>query len=937
MPHLIDRRLCTRCGACLAVSKNHDLQKDAQGFPVWTRAFSPQENHKYQSICSGGHWNYKELLTQQYGAAVRFDPCSPDIGHYLCVFLLTSKNASLRRNGQSGGVTTTLLGFAFDQGLIDAAVVVRRGQADAAGAFKSEPYIARSVSDLGASMGSKYTICPTLEAVGELRNDERFAATLLPCQTVGLKRLMNDWKPDLAERCRLIIGPFCGLNMEEEAGRALARAANIDSDQVSTFANRGGAFPGKTTFQLLNGDYKYVDRTAHRILYRMFAPLRCYTCTDYGNELADIVVADCWERGASGFQYPEGAAYVICRTERGRQFVENAIAGSCVQNLPVDVEARIADWRPSFYHRKVRAHNRIRYWAERAVPVPKLDYPMPPPFEDSKWADRIEMASWRIFRHRRIRDWVLKWWVGLADAPQGSLRNLMFEDAKHYLFTHTYDQFTRHNATRSLRRYLSWIKRSILSFTPSPLRTPFVVPGRGVVRLQSFARSLLRLFGFRCALRQPDIAPREAVILGGYGYGNTGDEAQLGANLARWRRVVPRTEVLVLSPEPTYTAKHHDCRSASASRTVLFQSNETSDYGCSSRWFRFVFWPTLVRMEINAQLMRAGLAPWFATSAETRFLSNLQGASVVHVSGGGFMTGPTRSRLWDTCLVLRLCRRLGTPYFLTGQTLGIFQDWADRWLAKTALRHAVGISLRDPVDSERELTALGIPAERLSSGVDDALFCDKASPNQVSDALQRSGIKPGQAFLAVNYHWWGMDAETRAASTARLASVLDALGERYPWQILFVPMVPVDEEAQRAVMAQMTRDASILVYDYAYPLVRGVIGAAQALVSFKHHPLIFAMGEHTPCLSVSFDAYYHRKNKGAMANLGQERFCLDRDGFFGARFEAMVAELVDERDQVIASLAENLHHARAAQDAFFDRVLRETGLIVEPESGAQRG
>jgi coenzyme F420-reducing hydrogenase beta subunit/polysaccharide pyruvyl transferase WcaK-like protein len=925
---LIPKQLCTRCGACFAADTDGMLSKDANGFPEVATTERARSSSVFSDVCSGEDWNYRALLTRQYGRDVPYDPASPDIGHFDGLFLLRSEDRATREHGQSGGVTTTLLSYAFDRELIDAAVVVRRGTVDGDGPFATEPYIARSSSELKDSMGSKYTICSTLEALKGLEPSDRFAATLLPCQTVGLKRLVYDWSPELHERCRLVIGPFCGLNLEEEAARSLARAAAIDPDQVVAFANRGGPFPGQTTFTMASGEERYVDRTAHRILYRMFAPLRCYTCTDYGNELADIVVADCWEQGKTGFTYPDGAAYVICRTERGKRFVEDAIADRCVESLPVDVDARLKAWEPSFYHRKVRAHNRIRYWARRGVPVPRLDYALPAPFEPSRWADRIEMGSWRLFRHPRIRDSVLKRWVALADAPKGSLPNLIFEDAKYFLFTHTYHQFTLRIAARRFRRYLAWAGEVMPRWVRAPLKRAIGLARRAWNAAKPVLRLGARLVGLRPALRYHDIAPREVVIIGGYGYGNTGDEAQLGANLERWRRVAPRTEALVLSPSPAYTARHHECRSAAASRTVLFRSDKTPDFGHSRPWFLLMFWPTLARMEINAQLMRAGLAPWFATSREAQLLSSLQRAAVLHVSGGGFMTGPTRSRLWDSCLVLRLCHRLGTPYFLTGQTLGIFENGADRWLARTALRQAVGISLRDPGESEDELRRLGVPQALMSSGVDDALFCRRADEAAVAAGLLASGLDQRQPYLAVNYHWWGQDEATQKASCRRLALVLDNISAQYGWHVLFIPMLPSDVEAQRSVVEQMTRPASILVYDYAYPLVRGVLAGAQALISFKHHPLIFAMGEGVPCLSVSFQAYYHRKNLGAMANLGQERFCVDQNEFYGAGFETLIGELLGDRDRISAALQERLSEARTGQDAFFATMLAKAGLTL---------
>jgi coenzyme F420-reducing hydrogenase beta subunit len=459
MPHLIPKELCTRCGACFAADSKGLLLKDSQGFPV-----HDSDDFEYVDgllrVCSGENWNYKELLKQQYGDDVKYDPGSPDIGQHLKIFLLSSSDTVWRDAGQSGGVTSTLLRFSFDSGKIDSALAVRRPNSEKGNPFSSEPYIARSSEELADSFGSKYTICSSLEAISTLAKESNaFAATLLPCQTVGLKRLANDWDVSLKEKCKLIIGPYCGLNMETEVGEAIANAAGVEAGDVFAFRNRGGRFPGETTLETKEGKEVYLDRTAHRILYRMHTPSRCYTCTDYGNELADISVADCWEMNKEGFRFPDGAAYVICRTERGLASVEDAIRAGYLLSHEVDGAAAQKRWRASFYHRKVRAHNRIRYWKRHGKPVPKPDYEMPPVFKESRISDFIEIWTWRLFRSKNLRKNGLRFWLWLAKAKVGSFRNLIFEDCKRYLFTHTYDQFNLRMYKHSVSNYLKWVKR----------------------------------------------------------------------------------------------------------------------------------------------------------------------------------------------------------------------------------------------------------------------------------------------------------------------------------------------------------------------------------------------------------------------------------------------------------------------------------------------
>jgi hypothetical protein len=48
----------------------------------------------------------------------------------------------------------------------------------------------------------------------------------------------------------------------------------------------------------------------------------------------------------------------------------------------------------------------------------------------------------------------------------------------------------------------------------------------------------------------------------------------------------------------------------------------------------------------------------------------------------------------------------------------------------------------------------------------------------------------------------------------------------------------------------------------------------------KHHPIVFAIGERTPVVSISLDPYYNLKNRGVLDNIGHGFNAADRDSFF---------------------------------------------------------
>jgi polysaccharide pyruvyl transferase WcaK-like protein len=222
------------------------------------------------------------------------------------------------------------------------------------------------------------------------------------------------------------------------------------------------------------------------------------------------------------------------------------------------------------------------------------------------------------------------------------------------------------------------------------------------------------------------------LLLGGYGYGNVGDEAQLSQNIKLWREYVPDFEIIVLSPYPEYTAKTHQCKSDYASREVFFDQDKKSYFWRENLKFKLIYFYTYFKLTINCYLKRIFSFYFFLTKEESHFLNTLINAQYVHFCGGGYLTGKTKSRLWDGLMIMHLCRILKITYFLTGQTIGLFEGKVENFLCKRGFFGAKKISLRDPVKSKNELLNLGVMCELIGLG-DDAIF----SSNQ----LQRKSCK----------------------------------------------------------------------------------------------------------------------------------------------------------------------------------------------------
>ncbi|MEJ1296694.1 MAG: polysaccharide pyruvyl transferase family protein [Candidatus Sedimenticola sp. (ex Thyasira tokunagai)] len=410
------------------------------------------------------------------------------------------------------------------------------------------------------------------------------------------------------------------------------------------------------------------------------------------------------------------------------------------------------------------------------------------------------------------------------------------------------------------------------------------------------------------SVSEPEEESLRVLMMAGHGYGNLGDEAQLAANIERWRRQVPGVRLQVWSPHPAYTVRQHGICAEPAPRVVWFDANRNGAYGASTEGFQAQFWRVRERMLKAAERLNRGLHPWGINDAELALLKQIRQAHLLHVSGGGFMTGSTRSRLWETCLVLNLAHVMGTPAVLSGQTIGVFEMEEDRQLALWGLEHAAVIELRDAGASEAEVRALGISGEHVYSRFDDALFCTRAEPGKVRGLLTSLGVEGD--YIAANCHHWNQGSQMREKAIRQFSRLCDVLAERSGCPVVLVPMHESDQSAQQHAAEAMSCESVLVPYEegFDYRLARGVFADSLGVISFKHHPLVFALGEGVPTLSVSVDPYYDHKNHFALALFGQEDYSLTADRFLSAAAEQVattwLSRLDEERRRIKAFGAE---------------------------------
>lgn len=248
--------------------------------------------------------NRKEMELAVFGRTREEDELS---GIYKTAYAARTKIERIKDKGQDGGVVTTLLYAAFEEGLIDSAIVSAMSNKEP---WKPVPKIATTVAEIVSAAGTKYAASPNISLLGEFHwgySLNKIAVVGVPCQVYGVKRLQffPGAATKYAEKVKYIVGLFCMENYPYEKLflKYIVEQKGLDLAEITKFDIKKGKF-------LAYKDEEIVLEVpiAETKDYTLGS---CHTCPDLTAEFADISV------GSIGS--PLGWSTVLVRTDKGEE------------------------------------------------------------------------------------------------------------------------------------------------------------------------------------------------------------------------------------------------------------------------------------------------------------------------------------------------------------------------------------------------------------------------------------------------------------------------------------------------------------------------------------------------------------------------------------------------------------------------------------------
>ena len=414
--YVVPKDLCTRCGACDPICPVNCISFDERQYPVIDTS-ACVDCGLCVKVCPGIDFNYTAQYQRQFGVE---SPPESLGGTYESAFLAFANNPQVQAEGSGGGVVTQLLIGMVKEGVVDAALTVGYDPDDP---VTPVPKICRTEEELRATAGSKYCVIPQTKVIRQVKTLEgKFAFVGVGCQIEGLRKLENIYKP-LARREIVTIGLACHGTLEKEATTELIAHRRLSQEQIKRFFYRGDRFPGKFQIETLDGNridlhrFDYKDG-AYNYLYHLYTPQRCLMCPDYSAEFADISVSDFWVRGEDGeYLHPEGTTMVMCRTERGREILQQMRAKGYITAMPLGQREVDASFDHLYRDKRVSPFVRMQWREAEGLPAPQYHLPTPPPTADDLRQERLRQATFIFSKFK----WTRKLMLVIFFSPFGTL------------------------------------------------------------------------------------------------------------------------------------------------------------------------------------------------------------------------------------------------------------------------------------------------------------------------------------------------------------------------------------------------------------------------------------------------------------------------------------------------------------------------------------
>lgn len=298
------------------------------------------------------------------------------IGPFIKCYVGHSTDENIRYESSSGGLATELAAFALESKMVDGVLVTKM---NSEAPLEPIVFVAHRREELIEASKSKYCPVPLNASLQEMvRCHEKLAIIGLPCHIHGLEKAKSV-VGELRSRIVLSIGLFCSHTITFNGTEFLLEKFGIRKDEVTNLSYRGKGWPPRMTIELKGGGKVEVPSIAYwgPFFSNFFIPMRCTTCPDFANELADISVGDAWL--PKFLSRNQGESIVVTRSRKGQNLLLEAIARNRVNVESISYNDVIESSKGSIYYKKKGLIARTRFLRTFGYKIPEIKSSCPEP------------------------------------------------------------------------------------------------------------------------------------------------------------------------------------------------------------------------------------------------------------------------------------------------------------------------------------------------------------------------------------------------------------------------------------------------------------------------------------------------------------------------------------------------------------------------------